>query len=145
MSQENVEVVRQGFEAFERGVDVFRQGVVEASERGELDLMLDLFTDDLITYRADPDGARYEGKIGFLHATADWTEEFSEWQVLPEEFTDLGERVLVRVRQVAQGRSSGIRVEEDFWFLFELTGRKVSKLSFYSRHAEALQAAGLRE
>jgi hypothetical protein len=29
--------------------------------------------------------------------------------------------------------------------LFELTGSKISKLSFYSRHAEALEAAGLRE
>ena len=130
MSQENVEIVRQGFEAF---------------ERGELDVMLDLFTDDVITYRVDPDGARYDGKAGFLDATADWTEDFSEWQVLPQEFTDLGERVLVRVLQVAQGRSSGVRVEEDFWFLFELTGSKVSKLSFYSRHAEALEAAGLME
>jgi hypothetical protein len=36
-------------------------------------------------------------------------------------------------------------VEEDFWFLFELTDSKVSKLSFYSRHAEALEAAGLSE
>jgi ketosteroid isomerase-like protein len=144
MSQESVEIVREGFEAFERGVEGFRQGF-EAFERGELDAMLDLFTDDVITYRADPDGATYDGKAGFLQATADWTEDFSAWHVLPQQFTDLGERVLVRVRQVAQGRSSGIRVEEDFWFLIELTGSKISKLSFYSRHADALEAAGLRE
>jgi ketosteroid isomerase-like protein len=130
MSQENVEVVRQGFEAF---------------ERGQLDVMLDLFTDDVTTYRADPDGATYHGKAGFLDATADWTEDFSEWRVLPQEFVDLGERVLVRVRQMAEGKSSGVRVEEDFWFLFEVSGTKVSKLSFYSRRADALQAAGLRE
>ncbi len=144
MSQENVEIVRQGFEAFGRGVEIVRQGS-EAFEGGELDVMLDLFTDDVITYRADPDGATYEGQAGFLAATAEWTEDFSEWQLLPQEFTDLGDRVLVRVRQVARGRSSGIRVEEDFWFLFEFTGSKVSKLSFYSRHAEALEAAGLSE
>jgi uncharacterized protein len=130
MSQENVEVVRQGFEAF---------------ERGELDALLDLFTDDVTTYRADPDGATYDGKAGFLEATADWTEDFSEWRVLPQEFVDLGDRVLVRVRQMAQGKSSGVRVEEDFWFLFEVTGTKVSKLSFYSRQADALEAAGLKE
>ena len=128
MSQENVEIVRQGFEAF---------------ERGELDAMLDLFTDDVTTYRADPDGATYDGKAGFLDATADWTEDFSEWRVLPQEFVDLGDRVLVRVRQMARGKSSGVRVEEDFWFLFEATGTKISKLSFYSRQADALKAAGL--
>ncbi len=130
MSQENVEIVRQGFEAF---------------ERGELEALLDLFTDDVTTYRADPDGATYDGKAGFLDATADWTEDFSEWRVLPQEFVDLGDRVLVRVRQMAQGKSSGVRVEEDFWFLFEVTGTKVSKLSFYSRQADALEATELAE
>ena len=107
--------------------------------------MLDLFSDTVITYRAEPDGATFDGKAGFRDAAADWTEDFSEWQVLPQEFTDLGERVLVRVRQVAQGRSSGVRVDEDYWFLFEITGNEVSKLSFYSKQTEALEAAGLSE
>jgi ketosteroid isomerase-like protein len=128
MSQENVEIVRRGFEAFQRG-----------GPEG----LLDLFTDDVVTYRADPDKSTFDGKAGFRAATADWTEDFSEWHVLPQEFTDLGERVLVRVLQIAQGRSSGVRVEEDYWFLFELTDSRVSKLSFYSRPAEALKAAGL--
>jgi hypothetical protein len=44
--------------------------------------MLDLMADDLATYRADPDGATYYGKEGFLEATADWTEGFSEWAVV---------------------------------------------------------------
>ena len=70
---------------------------------------------------------------------------FSEWQVLPQEFIDLGERVLVRVVQVAHGKTSGVRVEEDWWFLFELTGSKVSKLSFYANPAEAREAAELSE
>jgi ketosteroid isomerase-like protein len=130
MSQENVEVVRRSFEAFGQGGP---------------DAMLDLFSDDVITYRADPDGATFDGKAGFRDAAADWSEDFSEWQVLPQEFTDLGERVLVRVLQIAQGRSSRVRVEEDYWFLFELTASKVSKLGFYSRYTEALEAAGLRE
>ena len=130
MSQGTVEVVRRSFEAFQRGGP---------------DAMLDLFSDDVITYRADPDRATFDGKAGFRAAAADWTEGFSEWQVLPQEFTDLGERVLVRVRQVARGRSSGVRVDEDYWFLFEVTGSQVSKLSFYSKSTEALEAAGLAE
>jgi ketosteroid isomerase-like protein len=130
MSEENVEVVRRSFEAFARGGP---------------EAMLHLFSDQVITYRADPDGATFDGKAGFREAAADWAEDFSEWQVLPQEFTDLGERVLVRVLQTAQGKSSGARVEEDYWFLFELAGGEVSKLSFYSRHADALEAAGLSQ
>ena len=85
--------------------------------------------DDLVTYRADPDGATYHGKEGFLHATADWTEDFSEWSVIPEEFIDAGEFVLVRVRQMAQGEASGIPVEGKFWFVIEMRGGRVAKVA----------------
>jgi ketosteroid isomerase-like protein len=131
MSEENLEVVRRTFEAFQRG--------------GPEAMLVELFSDDVITYRHEPDRATLYGKAGFRDAVADWTEDFSEWQVLPQDFTGLGERVLVRVLQVAQGKSSGVRVEEDWWFLFELTGGKVSKISFYSNPAEALEAAGPTE
>lgn len=130
MSDENVEVVRRCFEGFERGGP---------------EAMLELFSDNVIIYRAQPDGATLHGKQGFRDAVADWTEDFSEWEILPQEFTDLGERVLVRVIQVAQGRTSGVRVEEDWWFLFELTGGEVAMLSFYSNPADALESVGLRE
>jgi uncharacterized protein len=130
MSQESVEIVRGGFDAF---------------QEGDLAQMLDLMADDLVTYRADPDGATYHGKEGFLRATAEWTEDFSEWSVIPEEFIDAGDRVLVRVRQTARGQASGIPVEGEFWFVIEMRGTRVAKLSFYLRRGEALEAAGLRE
>jgi hypothetical protein len=75
MSEENVELVRVGFDAF---------------REGDLSRMLDLMADDLVTYRADPDGATYHGKEGFLRATADWTEGFSEWSVIPERSSTQG-------------------------------------------------------
>jgi ketosteroid isomerase-like protein len=81
MSQENVDLVRGGFDAF---------------QEGNLSRMLDLMADDLVTYRADPDGATYHGREGFLRATADWTEGFSEWSVIPEEFIDGGSRLGAR-------------------------------------------------
>jgi len=130
MSRENVKVVRRGFEAF---------------QRGGFEAMLELFSDNLVIYRAQPDRATLHGKAGFRDAVADWTEDFGEWHLLPQEFNDLGAQVLVRVLQVAQGLSSGVRVEEDWWFLFELTDSEVSKLSFYSNPAEAVEAAGASE
>jgi ketosteroid isomerase-like protein len=130
MSQENVALVRSGFSAFEQG-DVSR--------------MLDLMADDLVTYRADPDGATYQGKEGFLEATADWIEGFSEWAVVPEKFIDAGDFVLVHVRQIVRGETSGISVEGAFWFVFEIHDARVTRLSFYVREIEALEAAGLRE
>ena len=130
MSQENVELVRGGFAAF---------------ERGDVTQMLDLMADDLLTYRADPDGATFHGKEGFLEATADWIEGFSSWSVTPEEFIDAGRCVVVRVRQAVRGEGSGVSVEGEFWFVFELRRNSVSKVSFYVRREEALEAAGLSE
>jgi uncharacterized protein len=125
-----VEIVRGGFDAF---------------QQGNLSGLLDLMADDLVTYRADPDNATYHGKEGFLNATADWTEDFSEWSVIPEEFIDAGAFVLVRVRQMARGEASGIPVEGEFWFVLEMRDKSVAKLSFYIRRDAALEAAGLSE
>jgi ketosteroid isomerase-like protein len=96
MSQENVEVVRYAFSAFERG---------EVSE------LLDRMTDDLTTHRLEPDDAVYHGKEGFFQATADWIEDFDDWTVAPQAFLDAGDRVVVRVRQSARGERSGAPVE----------------------------------
>jgi ketosteroid isomerase-like protein len=104
MSQENVEIVRGGFDAF---------------QEGNLSQMLDLMADDLVTYRADPDGATYHGKEGFLRATADWTEDFSEWSVIPEEFIDARGLRLGARSSVGAGRS-----QRHSGFLGKLTQRQ---------------------
>ena len=130
MSEENVEVVRRSFAAF---------------ENGDLDRLRDLVTDDLIVYRAEPDGATSHGLDGFLQLTAEWTEGFTDWTPLPQEFTDAGHRVLVRVRQSARGEASGVPVADDFWFVFEFRGARIARMSIYAHEADALEAAGLQE
>ncbi len=130
MSQENVEVVRSAFGAWEHG---------EVSE------MLDRMTDDLTTHRVEPDDAIYHGKEGFFQATADWIEDFDDWTVAPEAFLDAGDSVVVRVRQAARGERSGVPVEGLAWFVFHMRGGKIARLSIHLREAEALKAAGLRE
>jgi ketosteroid isomerase-like protein len=130
MSQENVEIVRSAFAAFEQG---------NVSE------MLELVADNLITHRVEPDDAIYHGKEGFLQATTDWIEGFEDWTVTPKEFIEGEDSVLVRVHQTALGEKSGVPVESNIWFVFEIRGRKIARLSFHVREAEALEAAGLRE
>jgi ketosteroid isomerase-like protein len=130
MSQENVELVRRAFAAF---------------DAGDLGRLRDLVTDDLIVYRADPDGATSRGLEGFLQLTAEWTEGFRDWATVPEEFIDAGERVLVRVRQSVRGEASGVPLAEDWWFAFEVRGEGIARMSIYAREAEALEAVGLSE
>jgi ketosteroid isomerase-like protein len=130
MSQENVEIVRSAFAAF---------------EQGDVSAMMESMADDLITHRTDLDDAIYHGKEGFLQATADWIEDFEDWTVTPREFIDGGDSVLVRTHQTARGEKSGVPVESNIWFVFEIRERKVAHLSFHLREADALEAAGLRE
>ena len=132
MSEENVEIVRFVFDAF---------------ERGQLDEMFELVTNDLTTHRVEPDNAIYHGKEGFLQATADWIEGFEEWTVTPEEFIDGKDSVLVRVRQTARGEKSGVPVESNIWFVFEMRGRKIVRLEFppeRSRSPRSRRAVGVR-
>jgi hypothetical protein len=89
--------------------------------------------------RIAPKPATYYGREGFLEATAEWTGGFSDWSVIPEEFIDAGSSVLVGVRQIARGEGSGILVEGEFWFVFEIRSSKLSKLSIYSRRTDALK------
>ena len=130
MSQENVEIVRGAFAAF---------------QQGDLSRMLDLMADDFVTHRVHPYDAIYYGKEGFLKATADWTEGFQDWTATAEEFIDAGDFVVARVRQTGRVEGSDVAVESDFWFAFTLRGGKIARVSFHPRRAEALEAAGLRE
>ena len=78
MSQENVEIVRRAYEAF---------------ERGDLSAALEAFSPDLVTYIAPPIpvAGTYHGPEGFLQVTLDWAEGFDEVVMTGEEFFDAPE------------------------------------------------------
>jgi ketosteroid isomerase-like protein len=130
MSQENVEIVRRTYAAF---------------ERGDISAALDDADPGLVTYRADPEAATWHGPEGFLQAFADWTEGFDDFSATAEEFIDAGERVIVRVHQRARGHGSGVPVEADFWFVHTLSDGKITRLDMFASKGPALEAAGLSE
>jgi ketosteroid isomerase-like protein len=77
-----------------------------------------------------------------------WGEFLSAWQHLatvPEDFIKAsGDRVLVLVRFVGRGRTSGIPVEAFFGGqLFTVREGKIARLATYSDRQEAFEAAGL--
>jgi ketosteroid isomerase-like protein len=131
MSQENVEIVRSAFEAY---------------ERGDFAAMLKDAHPEMITYRENPDGATYPGSDGLLKALAEWVEDFDEFTATAQEFIDANNhQVVVRVHQTAVGMQSGAPIEADFWFVYTLSDAKVTRLDMFARKSQALQAAGLRE
>lgn len=127
MSRENVELVRRGFDAF---------------ARGDVPGLLEGVSDDLVMYRADPEGVYFHGKEGLLAALADWVEGFDEFSMSTEEFVEAGDWVLVRVRQAARGRDSGVPVEGDYWFVQQVRDGKVVRLDIYVDRDAAFAATG---
>ena len=77
MSQENVEIVRRGFEAWETG-----------DQAG----LLAVLDPDLVTRRLAPmpDPGSWSGPEGLLDVAAEWMETFAEFTMTGEEFIDGG-------------------------------------------------------
>jgi ketosteroid isomerase-like protein len=132
MSQENVELVRRGFEAW---------------EVGDLSGLLALLDDDLVTRRLAPmpDPGTWHGPEGLLEVAAEWMEAFDEFTMKAEEFIDARDVVVVRVAQGGRGGGSGARVTGTFWFVYGMRDGKVVALDMYATRGQALEAAGLSE
>jgi ketosteroid isomerase-like protein len=125
MARSNVEVVRHSLEAF---------------GRGDVEEALTLAHPDIVSRRVVPDRAEYRGHDGLLSLIADWTEGFTDWTFEPEEFTELGDHVVVRIRQSGRGAESGVPVEAVNWTVYHVVGGKIVSLGIYTDPESAFAA-----
>ena len=94
MSDENAEIVRRGWEAY---------------EKGDLSGVIDLLDPEMVTSVAAPipvEGT-YRGPEGFLQVTIDWAEGFDDLVITGEEFIDAGDKVVVRSLHTRRERCPG--------------------------------------
>jgi ketosteroid isomerase-like protein len=135
MSQENVELVRQAFEAFNRDdrATVARLLAPDVEWHSLAGPILGVGT---IRGR--------EAMLRFLWE--DLPESIEDFRSSPEEFTDLGnDRVLVVARYEGRGRSSDAEVNQRVAAVYEIRDGMVTTVRDYGSREEALDAAGLRE
>jgi ketosteroid isomerase-like protein len=139
MSQENVEIVRQVLEAFQRGLEhddpgaAFNTGMVAADAQW-------------IPGRGFPGPRNYRGREGFIDFMRNWTEDFEGWSNRTERLIDAGHSRVVGVfRQSARGKESGVPVEVRLATIYELEGGQIVRMRIYLDPSEALEAAGLSE
>ena len=137
MSQENVEVARQAFVAFNR---TFTEGTPEFYEFVDPEV-------EWIPITALLEGTRYQGHDGVRQWMEDMKGDWEVFETHAEEFRDLGDdRVLALGTWRAQGRGSG--VELDFpraaW-LTRFRDGKIIRLQTFTDRELALEAAGLSE
>ena len=65
--------------------------------------------------------------------------------MIPEEFFDAGDQIVVIYRGLGRGKGSGITVDRRNAYLWTVRGGKAARLEMFSGPDEALRAAGLRE
>jgi ketosteroid isomerase-like protein len=132
MSQENMEIVRRAFDAFEReGLDGLMRYLDPQVEWTTTGAFL-----EAATYRG------HEGVRGYLGAMID---EFDELRNTPEEFIDAGEQVVVTTRASGRGKLSGAPVELTMAAVSLVKDGRIIRIRNYREKAEALEAAGLSE
>ena len=128
MSQENVEVVREAWDAYSRG-DYER---------------IAAFHDPHIVVVTLEDGALY-GNNAVLANYERWDEAWEGAETTLEEVIGHGDMVFVAARFHGRGRASGVEVETRLYEVYTVRDGKVLRIDEYATRDEALEAAGLRE
>jgi ketosteroid isomerase-like protein len=92
-----------------------------------------------------PDQQIYFGPEGANQFNADWADAWDDWELEPEEYIDVGERVVVIVNQRGRSKATGIPVDMRFAQVWSFRDGQAVKMQMYSSVDEALEAAGLSE
>jgi ketosteroid isomerase-like protein len=133
MSQENVEVVRQAHEAF---------------NRRNLDGLAGLTDPDWVmdwSRSISPQRGVYRGRTGVEAWMAEITDAFESFEIQPLEYVKAGDRIVVPTRVKGRGRGSGVVIDAEGATVWELERGRVVRLTLYGTRQQALEAAGLEE
>jgi uncharacterized protein len=132
MSQENVEIVRGGYEAFAQG-DI--EGVLEIMDP-------DVEWAPALAPLLGVEPVRGKDALRkFL--TEDLASGFDDFEAEAQSIEDLGDSVLVHTQFAARGRASGVPVSLEAFSLITLRDGKTIAYRDYETKAAALEAAGL--
>jgi ketosteroid isomerase-like protein len=132
MSQENIDMLRRGYEAF---------------ARRNLDAALGMMDPEIEAHDAPeaPDAAGHHGRQAVRR---DWEQMFAlfeDFTIDIEEIFDAGEELLVFLRLSGRGRESGAEVDARMAHIWTIREGQAIRLRQYLDRTEALEAVGLSE
>jgi ketosteroid isomerase-like protein len=90
-------------------------------------------------------GDVYRGREGIEAFLGEIDETWEEFRPVPEQYRDLGDRVLALGRLRTRGRASGAPGDSPWGGVYDLRDGKVSRIRTFLDHGEASRAAGLHE
>jgi ketosteroid isomerase-like protein len=132
MSEENIKLVREAFEAF------LSRDQEKAAQ----------LVDPEVEFHGTVGGLQ-EGQVA--HGQSEIDQQFEEvdleaWEerrLEAEEFIDAGDAVVVLLHEYRRGRGSGVELEADTAVVVAVRGGRVVRIQGYMDRGAALEAAGL--
>jgi ketosteroid isomerase-like protein len=132
MSDENVEIIRRGFETMQR--DGWQTLFSMIDPEFELTTPADL--------AMEPD--TYRGEAGLRRYFESFEDAMENIQIVPEgEFLGAGEKVFVPFRLSARGRETGIEATQHAFQVWTMRAGKGLRVEIFASRERALEAAGL--
>ena len=133
MSQENVEIVRRGYEHFQATGELPTQIVAPD------------FLWDMSKFGGVVDQEVYEGIEAARSFVEDWNGAWDHWEIEVDGLHDAGDQVVAVVRQRGQSKTTGMHVEMVFAQVWTVRGGMETRMEMYADPAEALEAVGLAQ
>jgi ketosteroid isomerase-like protein len=127
MSEQNVDLVRRGFEHFVATGEPAWDTLHEQVEVRDHDIM---------------DGREYRGHADVRRwLFEDWASAWSDYTAEPEEFIDVDDEHVIAVFRIkATGRASGVAIERQDAMVFVVRDHLVTRLDYYNSKQQALNA-----
>jgi ketosteroid isomerase-like protein len=127
MSQDNVERVKSGF---------------AAHNRGDLDALVELYHPDAVFETLLLGTHHGNEAIRLIYEENQRT--LSGYDVVPVELIDAGDKVIAVAQAVGSGPVSEIAVDEPFAFVFTFKDGRVVREQAFRNREEAVEAAGVK-
>jgi ketosteroid isomerase-like protein len=124
MSQENVEIVRRFLAV-------------------DLDELLAHVDPDIVWNPVEESSA--QGPEAVRASTERWKSEWDDYELIPEEFVDMGDRVVATVHFHGRGRGSGVETDARFYEVYTVRDGWIVRMDEFTERSDALEAAGLSE
>jgi ketosteroid isomerase-like protein len=132
MSEGNVETLRAGFDAFNRGdEEAWIAAYHDDAELADLEGM--------------PDARTYHGHEGGRQWLANVRSAMDGLCFEPRSFREEGDTIVVAAEASGAGSGSGVPLEWVVYFVFSFRSGKVATSRAFLNEQDALDAAGLRE
>jgi ketosteroid isomerase-like protein len=131
--ERDVQLVRDGFEAF---------------RRGDFEAVMTILDEDVEVFMPPdlPNSGTYRGHDGYRKWVAEWLDAWDAFTPTITSVEPVGSRhLLARVHQTARGKGSGIEVEMDVAYLFEVRDGRAAAMHLYLTPEQAVAVALERE